>query len=74
MTFIEVTWMASLVMLLQALPISLAGIGVREGAYAYLVTLFGLPVETGVVIGILFFSQMLIMAITGGILEMMRPD
>jgi uncharacterized membrane protein YbhN (UPF0104 family) len=60
--FIDVAWMASLVLVLQVLPISFAGIGIREGGYAYLFTMFNLPQEKGVLIGILFFSQMLIMA------------
>jgi uncharacterized membrane protein YbhN (UPF0104 family) len=68
---IDILWMGSLVLMLQTLPISFAGIGLREGAYAYLVTLYGLPPEKGVLIGVLFFSQMLIMAFVGGVLELM---
>ncbi len=67
--FMDITWIGSLVLLLQTIPISFAGIGLREGAYAYLFTLFNLPPEKGVLIGILFFSQMLIIAFVGGILE-----
>ncbi|MEE9232273.1 MAG: lysylphosphatidylglycerol synthase domain-containing protein [Nitrospirales bacterium] len=70
--FIDVVWMSSLVLLLQILPISLGGIGVREGAYAYLFTLLNLPPEQGVLIGILFFSQMLLFALIGGILELLE--
>jgi hypothetical protein len=69
MGFMDITWIGSLVLLLQTIPISFAGIGLREGAYAYLFTLFNLPPEKGVLIGILFFSQMLIIAFVGGILE-----
>jgi uncharacterized membrane protein YbhN (UPF0104 family) len=67
---VDIAWMGSLVLLLQIVPLSLAGIGVREGAYAYLFTLFNLAPEAGVLIGILFFSQMLIMALAGGVLEL----
>ena len=62
--------MGSLVLLLQTIPVSFAGIGVREGAYAYLFTVFGLAPEKGVLIGIVFFSQMLILAGIGGLLEL----
>ena len=65
----DITWIGSLVLLLQTIPISFAGIGLREGAYAYLFSLFNLPPEKGVLIGILFFSQMLIIAFVGGIFE-----
>ena len=70
LNLIDIIWMGSLVLLLQTLPISFAGIGLREGAYAFLFTLFGLPPEKGVLIGILFFSQMLLMAFIGGVLEL----
>ena len=71
LNLIDIVWMGSLVLLLQTLPISLAGIGLREGAYAYLFTLYDLPPEKRVLIGLLFFSQMLIMAFVGGIFELM---
>jgi uncharacterized membrane protein YbhN (UPF0104 family) len=70
--FMDITWIGSMVLLLQTIPISFAGIGLREGAYAYLFTLFNLPPEKGVLIGILFFSQMLIIAFVGGILEFLE--
>jgi uncharacterized membrane protein YbhN (UPF0104 family) len=69
LNFLDIAWIGSLVLLLQTIPISFAGIGIREGAYAYLFTLFKLPSEGGILIGILFFSQMLIMALIGGVLE-----
>ncbi len=70
LNFIVAAWMGPLVFILQVLPISFAGIGVREGAYAYLFTLFHLRPENGVLIGILFFSQMLALAGTGGLFEL----
>ena len=70
LSFVDIAWMGSLVLLLQVIPISFAGIGVREGAYAYLFTVFGLAPGEGVLIGILFFSQMLILAGIGGLLEL----
>ena len=66
---LDVTWIGSLVLLLQTIPISFAGLGLREGAYAYLFTLLHLSPEKGVLVGILFFSQMLIIALVGGVLE-----
>jgi len=57
------------VLLLQLLPISFAGIGIREGTYAYLMTLFSIAPEKGASLGVLFFTQMLILATIGGILE-----
>ena len=68
----DVTWMGSLVLLLQVLPVSFAGIGVREGAYAYLFTLFDMAPEKGILIGVLFFTQMLVFAIIGALLTLLE--
>ena len=65
----EAAWIGSLALLVQVLPLSLAGVGVREGAFAYLFGLFGLPPETGVLVGLLVFSQMLAIALVGGLLR-----
>lgn len=70
--FIEIAWISSLVLLLQMIPVSIAGIGVREGGYAYLFMVFGLSPEKGVLIGILLFSQMILFATIGGILELLE--
>jgi len=70
--FHDIVWMCSLVLLIQMIPVSFAGIGVREGAYAFLLTTSNLPAERGVLIGILFFSQMLIFAIIGGLFELFK--
>ncbi|MFO7761132.1 MAG: lysylphosphatidylglycerol synthase transmembrane domain-containing protein [Desulfobia sp.] len=67
---IDISWMASLVLLLQMLPISFSGIGVREGAYAYIFAIFGLPPESGILVGLLFFMQMLVYAAMGWIVEL----
>ncbi len=72
LTFMDVTWMGSLVLLLQVLPVSFAGIGVREGAYAYLFTLFDMAPEKGILIGVLFFTQMLVFAIIGALLTLLE--
>ena len=72
MTFMDVTWMGSMVLLLQVLPVSFAGIGVREGAYAYLFTLFNMAPEKGILIGVLFFTQMLFFAIVGAFLTLIE--
>jgi len=67
--FIDIMWMGSLVLLAQILPISHSGIGVREGIYAFLFTLFNLPAEKGVALGILLFSHLILFSIFGWILD-----
>jgi uncharacterized protein (TIRG00374 family) len=72
--FLDATWMASLVLLVQVIPISFSGIGVRETAYAYLFKMQNLPPEKGALIGILFFSQMLVMSLIGGAFEISSKE
>ncbi len=69
--FWDSTWINSLVLLLQILPVTYAGLGLREGAYAYLFKLQGVPPELGVSIGLLFFTQFLIFAALGWLFETM---
>jgi glycosyltransferase 2 family protein len=69
LNLINITWMSSLILLLQVIPVSFAGLGIREGAFAYLFTLFGLEAEKGFLLGILFFTQMLVFSAIGAILN-----
>jgi uncharacterized membrane protein YbhN (UPF0104 family) len=67
--WLTVLWAGSLVFLIQALPISIAGLGVREYAFAYVVGLLDRPPELGMLVGLLFFAQIAITALIGGVLE-----
>ena len=62
-------WMASIVLLLQMVPVTLNGIGIRESAYAILFGLEAISSEKGVLLGLLFLSQMLIVSAIGGIVS-----
>jgi|GEM_PF-1366908 len=62
----QLCWMGSLVLFVQLLPVSFNGIGLREGIYAYLFKLAGMPFEKGILVGSLFFTQMLIASAVGG--------
>lgn len=73
LSWITLVWMLSLVFFLQNLPVSFVGIGVRESVLAYVFGLYGQPAEAGVLVGLLFFAQMLILGTIGGILEIIEP-
>ena len=72
--FMDIMWMASLVLLIQILPISLNGIGLREAAYAFLFRIKDLPPEAGVLLGILLFSQMFFMSVIGGVVHLSSKE
>lgn len=74
LSFVDLCWMASLVLLLQVLPITFNGIGIRETAYAFFFRMQDLPPEKGVLLGILFFSQMLLMSIIGGVVHLLSKE
>jgi uncharacterized membrane protein YbhN (UPF0104 family) len=67
--WLTVLWAGSLVFVIQALPISIAGLGVREYAFAYVVGILDRPPELGMLVGLLFFAQIVITALIGGLLE-----
>lgn len=74
LNFIQMSWMASLVLLLQMMPITLNGIGIRESGYAFLFSLVSVSPGKGVLIGLLFLSQMLIVSGIGGIINLRAQD
>jgi uncharacterized membrane protein YbhN (UPF0104 family) len=64
-----VLWLGSFIFLVQVIPISFSGLGVRESAFAFAFSLYGLQAEEGTLVGLLFFLQALIAAGIGGFLE-----
>jgi hypothetical protein len=74
LSLVHLTWMVCLVLLLQVLPISLNGIGVRETAYAFFFEVLSLPPEKGVAAGLLCFTHMLFMSAIGGLLQLLSKE
>jgi hypothetical protein len=66
----DIGWMASFVLFIQVLPVSFNGLGLRETAYAQLFAFQGASPESGVVLGLLLFSHVLVMATCGGIIQL----
>jgi len=54
------------VTILTAIPISVAGLGVREGSFVVLLGQVGVPAESALSISLLFFLQALFLAFLGG--------
>jgi len=62
-------WIVSTVSLLNLLPISLGGLGVREGAYALLLEQQGVPFSQGLAISLIVSGMFLLLGGIGGVLE-----
>ncbi|MGD9160520.1 MAG: hypothetical protein PVG39_19040, partial [Desulfobacteraceae bacterium] len=65
-------WLISLVAIVLFLPISLAGLGIREGSFVVLLSLFSVPNEKAVALSLIFFSLQLIASAIGAIIEILR--
>lgn len=63
-------WIRSLVVLLTVLPISIGGIGVREGALVLVLAGFGVPAHEALALSILVFATTILApGLLGGIIE-----
>jgi len=65
-----VTWFAvvPLVALAMVLPISVSGVGIREGGLAFLLAPHGVAAEKAVAIGLLWFLTTICCGLVGGVL------
>ena len=67
--FITVLWMSALVLLIRSLPITIAGFGLREMGFAWVLTLYGIDPERGVILGGMISLQVLLNIGIGAILN-----
>ena len=68
-SLITATWLRSLVVVLQTLPISIAGLGVREGTLVLLLGPYGVEPADAVAFSLLLFSGTLFVGALGALLE-----
>ena len=61
-----------LIWLIIMIPISISGIGVREGAFVYFFTQIDVPKENSLLLSLLFFSQTIIVGLVGGFVYLIR--
>ncbi len=62
----DVVWVSMAVLLLTTIPITIAGLGVREGGFAALLAWFAVSPEVGVLLGLLAFCQLVGAVVWGG--------
>ena len=68
--FGDYVWIVALVTLAQILPITVAGVGVREGLFAFLLGQYGVTTETSLALSLVVFSVTLLFGLLGGVLEL----
>ncbi|HVE77813.1 MAG TPA: lysylphosphatidylglycerol synthase transmembrane domain-containing protein [Gemmatimonadaceae bacterium] len=76
LSYVSIGWIRSVIQVLLMLPISVGGIGVREGSLAVLLQEYGVPASKAVAIAFLLFAVGLVSNGLGGVLEIrnvLRP-
>lgn len=69
---LEWCWIFAIVSMAAIMPISLAGIGVREGAFVGLLTAFSIPAEQALALSLSIFALHVLLGLIGGIFEFLR--
>jgi len=67
-SFSTLTAIVTMTSIASMIPISLGGLGIREGSYFYFLSLLGVSRPTGVAFGIAILAVTLFLSFTGGIL------
>lgn len=61
------------VALITALPLSINGLGIREGGLAIVLTNFGVSNEMGVTLGLMWFVVVMLSGLVGGVAYLLEP-
>ena len=70
--FFTLTWIVAVVGILRSLPISISGIGVREGGYVFLLGSYGVSPSQALSFSLIIFGINFIMGFAGGILDIFK--
>ena len=72
-SLVTIGWVRSAVILATMIPVSVSGLGLREGAVVLLLTGYGVSQESALAFSILvFFFTVILVGITGGLIEALR--
>lgn len=72
-SFVTIGWVRSAVRLVAMLPVSIAGLGVRDGTFLVLLALYGIAAADALAFSLLVFAAtILAVAVLGGLLEAKR--
>lgn len=71
-SFYTLAWIRSVFTLLVMLPISVSGLGVRELTFVAILTQYGVPAGSALMLSLILFCSGLLFALVGGLYELMR--
>jgi hypothetical protein len=65
--FLDALWIASFVGLVEMIPITICGLGIREGVLIYLLSRYGIIAEKGLALGLSWFVVGVLLGLAGGV-------
>jgi uncharacterized membrane protein YbhN (UPF0104 family) len=68
--FFVIGWISTFVTIVQMIPISIAGLGIREASYAVLLNDYGISPEQAISYSITIFAVFIIVGLVGGVFEL----
>jgi uncharacterized protein (TIRG00374 family) len=71
-SFINIGWIRSVIIIFTTLPISFSGVGLREGGFIVLLGTYGVPGEDALSLSFLVFATVLFLAGIGGLIEAIK--
>lgn len=69
LSFLTIAWIRSVILMLGVLPISISGLGVREGTMVFLLHAYGVSAADAIALSFLLFGGGLWIGAIGGLLE-----
>lgn len=71
-SFIELVWIVAVMSIAQLLPISISGIGVREGIFVFLLKGYYVPSQEALALSLTVFGISILMGLTGGVIDVFK--
>ena len=68
-TFVQIAWIRSLLMIVTLIPVSVSGLGVREGGLVVMLAPYAVPQAGAVALSFLLLGKNVFMAFIGGVSE-----
>ncbi len=67
--FFDCCWAFSAISIITLLPITIGGLGLREGAFIGVLGLIGVAHEDALVLSLILFSFLIVTAVVGGVIN-----
>lgn len=69
---LTIAWIRSLIAFFTLMPLSIAGLGIREATFVVALGRFGVPAESALMLSVLIFARTVLYGLIGGLIEAHR--